>query len=100
MAVANETIIQKMMDELQQAKEKQGDSGNMTKHIEHVRLLCDLLLKETEEEKVSVPASSQEITQEEMKAMLGKQAEQVKPATSKRTVIDHDGANGESLFDF
>lgn len=99
MAVANETIIQKMMDELRQAKEKQAESENMTKHIEHVRLLCDLLLRETEEE-ISAHVSSQEITQEEMKAMLGKQTEQAKPATPKKTVIDHDGANGESLFDF
>jgi hypothetical protein len=43
MGISNRTIIQKMMKELELAKVNQHD---MTKHIAHVKLLCELLLEE------------------------------------------------------
>lgn len=93
MAVGNNTVIQKMITELNQAKE-QHDQDKMIKHIENVRLLCELLL----EEDPSPTGDKEGISAEEMKAMLGKQAGENKKV--KSTSVDHDGANGDSIFDF
>lgn len=48
MAVANGTIIEKMMIELKKALEKQDHHVDMVKHISNVQLLCDLILEENE----------------------------------------------------
>ncbi|WP_077329402.1 YwdI family protein [Virgibacillus siamensis] len=91
MAVANETIIQKMIDELNKAQGK--DESGMKKHIANVQLLCDLMLEGDRAEPVD-----HNLSKEEMKAMIGKNSTaDVKPA--RRVTVD-DGANGESLFDF
>lgn len=91
--VENGTVIQKMIYELNQAKE-QHNQDKMIKHIENVRLLCDLFLEG------GSPSTSnkEEISAEEMKAMLGKQASENKQIKSKP--MDHDDANGDSIFDF
>ncbi|MBY7144777.1 YwdI family protein [Virgibacillus sp. NKC19-3] len=93
MAVGNNTVIRKMIHELTQAQE-QDNQDKMTKHIENVRLLCDLFLEEASPSK----GEKETISAEEMKAMLGKQASENKTIKSKP--MDHDGANGDSIFDF
>lgn len=88
MAVENNTIIQKMMNELQQANESLNNQQVLIRHIENVRLLCDLMVEK------DIPEESQN---ENIKKMIeDKKMNQPKnPAT-----IDHDQANGKSLFDF
>ncbi|WP_164667533.1 YwdI family protein [Virgibacillus doumboii] len=93
MAVANETIIQKMMNELTEAKKKANDSKSMEKHIANVQLLCELLLGEIS----ATPSTDNEITEEEMKAMIG--TNDTKRKYTKTTINDDD-ANGDSIFDF
>lgn len=93
MAVGNGTVIQKMIHELNQAKE-QHNQDEMIKHIANVRLLCELFLEED-----SPPVNNKEdISAEEMKAMIGRQASENKKVKSKP--MDHDVANGDSIFDF
>ncbi|HEY4601768.1 MAG TPA: DUF5327 family protein [Cerasibacillus sp.] len=87
MAVKNTIILQKMQKELEHATK--ADSQTFIKHIEKIKLLCELFL-EAEQHK-SVP-SSQHITDEEMKVMLGQQ--------KKQPSIHHEEANGTSIFDF
>ncbi|UJL46026.1 YwdI family protein [Virgibacillus sp. NKC19-16] len=93
MEVGNNTVIQKMITELNHAKE-QHNQDKMIKHIENVRLLCDLFL----EEDSPSTGNKEAISAEEMKAMLGKQSSENKQRTS--TKMDHDVANGDSIFDF
>lgn len=103
MAVANETIIQKMMQELNKAKAVSNNKNSMTKHIEHVKLLCELLLEEADGrlEKTTPKISKTKITAEEMKAMMGTTGSRViNTPSSEKTIIDHGEANGDSIFDF
>lgn len=94
MAVENETIIQKMKTELNQAQQKGADKEAMKKHIASIQLLCDLLL----DEKLAAPPVDNEITEEEMKAMIGKS--ETKQSHKKTTIKDDEDANGDSIFDF
>jgi altronate dehydratase len=100
-AVANETIIKKMIQELVRAQEAQHNREKMKKHIENVRLLSDLLLEdEREEQQVSTQTvNSADISEAELKTMMGSQAKP-KIHKEKQTIIDHDDANGDSIFDF
>ncbi|GAB3048163.1 YwdI family protein [Virgibacillus ainsalahensis] len=103
MAVTNETIINKMIKELNDAKKVQYNQDKMVKHIANIRLLCDLFLEEE-------PAAGQvdsvesnhtsEFSPEEVKAMLGKEVSETKPSRTQKSTIDHDDANGDSIFDF
>ncbi|PAV31416.1 hypothetical protein CIL05_01815 [Virgibacillus profundi] len=93
MAVTNDTIIQKMINELNQAKANSTDQVKMIKHIENVRLLCDLFVDDS-------TVDANEISPEEMKAMIGAQTNPVKQDKDKKSIINHDEANGDSLFDF
>lgn len=101
MAVGNEKILEKMMMEVQQAKLLQNDHHAMLAHIQHIRLLCDLFLddEETPEKPKRKPNDIEEV---EMKAMLGEKAYEIekKKQQNKNAEIDHDGANGSSIFDF
>ncbi|AIF45612.1 YwdI family protein [Virgibacillus sp. SK37] len=97
MAVANETIITKMKEELSRAEKWADNPEKMSKSISNIRLLCDLLLESGETSK-SVQLDRNEISPEEMKAMIGK-ANAGKPSVNK-SAIDHEEANGDSLFDF
>jgi len=100
MAVSNETIIQKMMQELNKAKVVSHNTENMTKHIEHVKLLCELLLEDKDEYTNQATSKTRtKITAAEMKAMMGRtDSKKVTPSSAGR--IDHGDANGESIFDF
>jgi hypothetical protein len=98
-AVANNTILQKMMHELEQAKRKQ-DQAEMLKHIENIRLLCDLFLPE-EKSSVTTTVESSEVSAEELKTMLGKTPSQKPQSTFRKSIeLDEDDGNGDSLFDF
>jgi len=102
MAVSNDTIIKKMIQELYQAKEDQHSHKRLVEHIANVRLLCDLFL----EEDTSIPVqqksvSESEFTQAEIKAMLGEQAGgKILQQKQEKKSIDHEEANGDSIFDF
>ncbi|MEC5424419.1 YwdI family protein [Virgibacillus sp. C22-A2] len=94
MAVANSTIIEKMINELKEAKEK-SDQQKVVNHIANVRLLCDLFLEEDSAVKKEPELN---ITKEEMKAMIGEQKSVTK--THSGSSIMQDDANGDSIFDF
>src|SRR5699024_10815574 len=97
MAVAKETIIDKMMDELKVAKEDPYNKEKMMKHVGHVKLLGKLLLEEKKQQEIQ----KNKITADEMKAMMGQNATKAMPITSSpKSLINHDDANGESIFDF
>lgn len=93
MAVSNEKIINKMIQELYQAKEK-NETKQMHTHISNVKLLCELLLDEEDSTE-----NTEEISQAELKAMLGDSVDH-KPTIKRTTTIDHEEANGTSIFDF
>ncbi|MUK89600.1 hypothetical protein GMD78_14625 [Ornithinibacillus sp. L9] len=95
MAIADETIIQKMIDELQKAKQEKSHT-KMLNHIEHVRLLSDLFV--TTDYEPTKKVQKEEISEAEMKAMLGESKKQ--PSYRKTTDLDEDDANGNSIFDF
>lgn len=94
MAVANDTIIQKMMKELTQAQNKAADNNEMKNHIANVQLLCELLL---EEKPTSI---DNDISKEEMMAMIGDNDASQKKKAVRQDLLDEDDANGKSIFDF
>ncbi|MFC2948956.1 YwdI family protein [Virgibacillus sediminis] len=105
MAIANETIIQKMMKELQEAKAEQHKPEKLTMHMEKIRLLCDLFLEgdsTPEDKKAPTVQKADEFSEEEIKAMLGNEAAASRnTGKARRSVIDEDDdANGDSIFDF
>lgn len=100
MAVSNEAMIAKMIQELQQAKQQTTKQDTMKQHLSHVRLLCDLILQE--DTPAIAATSKSEISEAEMKAMLGSaQPNQVKEQQQiGKQSINHEEANGSSIFDF
>lgn len=94
------TIINKMIKELHIAKEKTNDREELLTHIGHVKLLCELFL---EDDAAATPVvakeTSSEITEQEIKAMLGEKQQQPS-AKTEQTSIEYDEANGDSIFDF
>ena len=100
-AVANETIIKKMIQELVRAQEVQQNHKQMKKHIEHVRLLSDLLLEEERGERQGSvqPVDSANRSEAELRMMMGSQAKPTAPK-EKKHIMNHDEANGDSIFDF
>lgn len=94
-AITNRAVINKMMAELQKAKKFHEKEEVMKRHVSHVQLLCDLLLQETD------TSNSKAISQEEMKAMIGNQSRQSSEyKTVQKQSMDHEEANGNSIFDF
>ncbi len=93
MAVSVTTMIDKMKNELALAEDGQHDAEVMKRHISRVQLLCELLLQE--EGTVSAGKPKNEITAEEMKAMLGAAG----PGKTEHK-LNHEEANGDSIFDF
>ncbi|GGJ82975.1 hypothetical protein GCM10007063_01830 [Lentibacillus kapialis] len=94
MAVATDTILKKMQRELTEAQHMSADDSIVKKHIANIQLLCELLNEEQ-----PLPESKQEMTDRELKAMMGDAAAEQQPGPG-RNPIDHDDANGKSLFDF
>ncbi|WP_404455986.1 YwdI family protein [Virgibacillus necropolis] len=99
MAIPNETILKKMMHELQQAQSYQNNQRQMVKHIENVRLLSDLLIDGEQDELVKKSTNSMDISSEEMKAMLGSSSS-VKTNSKQESEVEKDDANGKSILDF
>lgn len=79
----------------------QADNRQMVKHIEHVRVLSDLLIEAETPNADPVGASTDTsgISEEEMKAMIGG-AETKKISEAEDSKAAHDDANGKSIFDF
>jgi hypothetical protein len=102
MAVDNDKILQKMMTELQQARKLQDNDAAMLQHIQHIRLLCDLFLEEDETAMVKTFEKPSDMEEAELKAMLGEKAYGMQKGMQqeKKSQIDHDDANGSSIFDF
>jgi Family of unknown function (DUF5327) len=102
MAVANVTIINKMITELNKAKADPENTSEITKQISHVRLLCDLLLEE--QPKTVNQTDEHTISQLELKAMIGEQDAskvfQQHQDLGNSSKLDLDDANGDSIFDF
>ncbi|SFA97701.1 hypothetical protein SAMN04488072_104268 [Lentibacillus halodurans] len=98
MAVATDTILQKMKRELAEAQQMSASASGvaMKKHIANIQLLCELLL---EEQSASGTDSEHDMTGAEMKAMMGEKAAERTSKPLRRT-LDHDEANGDSIFDF
>ncbi|MFC4024920.1 YwdI family protein [Oceanobacillus longus] len=97
MAITNGTILKKMMDELYQAKESQHSHAKMVAHIANVRLLSDLFLEGDQDAEQET-----ELTKEEMKAMIGEHSgsNHVQHQQGTKSMVNHEEANGKSIFDF
>lgn len=100
MAITNESIINKMMHELESAKLKKGQNDAVREHVRAIRSLCDLILDESSD----TPSVNQNtINQEqELKAMMGSLNI---PSSSPNSIenkpnVEHGEANGKSIFDF
>ncbi|WP_010531534.1 YwdI family protein [Lentibacillus jeotgali] len=94
MAVATDTILRKIQRELTEAQKMATDETAVKKHAANIQLLCELLTDEQ-----SVLESEPNVTDRELKAMMGSEAVKRQPDPAHDS-IDHDGANGKSLFDF
>lgn len=111
--IKNETVIDRMMNELVKAKEQKNNTKQMNRHIENIQLLCDIILADnqslesTTKPEAKTPTSA-DISEQEMKAMItGQQkqsnkvqTEQIKQLRKGANIYDDDDSNGDSLFDF
>lgn len=92
----DQTIMNKMIKELQLAKGKDSRQEVIT-HIGHVKLLCELFLEEASSNQITTDSST--FSQQEIKVMLGeKQGD--RPQKKQQSAVEHDEANGTSIFDF
>lgn len=99
MAITNRTVLKKMSNEIQEAMLQHGNEQKVREHVRSVRLLADLLLDQEESPAPQPTPSTQEPTVEEIRQMMGND----KPSETKSTTekpLDHDDANGSSIFDF
>lgn len=92
MAISHKTILQKMKNELLLAIEKEKTNPKqMVQQIAKVHLLCELLLEESE------------LVQhgEMMPSKIPSQKNDAnKEITIQQSPSEHNGANGDSIFDF
>lgn len=95
----NETILNKMQKELNSAKAAEHDRQAFLQHINHIKLLCELFLEEDLKPAPSAKSAHTSFTEQEIKAMLGEKKSSV-IETKPSSTINHDGANGDSIFDF
>ncbi|RWZ58920.1 hypothetical protein EQV77_08170 [Halobacillus fulvus] len=98
MAISTQNVLKKMSNEIQEAMLQHTDQQKVREHVRSVRLLADLLL-EQEEASVQPSQSVQGPTAEEVRQMMGAEPSPSKSSASKDK-IDHDEANGPSIFDF
>ncbi|MYL49558.1 hypothetical protein GLV98_08670 [Halobacillus litoralis] len=99
MAITNETVLKKMSSEIQEAMLQHGNEQKVREHVRSVKLLADLLLEDETSTQRS-PAAVQEPTVEEIRKMMGAGNPEPVQKENKETKIDHDEANGSSIFDF
>ena len=95
MAIEYESIIQKMMTELQRAKAEQSDFAKMKQHIAKVNALSELILDEESSTK-----KTDDITSQEIKAMLGSEQAKGNNQLLDKTTVDADREDTGSIFDF
>ncbi|MEI3600672.1 YwdI family protein [Oceanobacillus sp. SE10311] len=102
MSMENRTVLTKMMKELNTAIAKEQDGQDFLQHINNIKLLSELFLEEAGEPVREVQASQSQNTfsEQEIKAMLGEKKSTVIENQNAPATIDHDGANGDSIFDF
>ncbi|WP_079528431.1 YwdI family protein [Halobacillus hunanensis] len=98
MAITNQTILKKMSSEIQEAMLNHGDDQKVREHIRAVKLLSDLVLEEGSESTHS-SESIHEPTVEEIRQMMGSD-KPVPERSEDKSSLDHDEANGKSIFDF
>jgi len=91
--ISSETVINKMMEELEKAKGSVHHS-RLIDHISKVKLLSELLLEEYHQEK-KIP---QEI--EHLQTKLLNEEKTFKEISPKQQLIDVDDHDGTSIFDF
>lgn len=99
MAVSNQQILNKMAQELQEARQ-QGETDKVREHVRAIRLLCDLVLEET-------AAGNRTDREKELQTMMGNSSA-FSPASQQtggaelktEQTIDHEEANGKSIFEF
>ncbi|MFS0750251.1 YwdI family protein [Oceanobacillus sp. 1P07AA] len=109
MSVSNETIINKMIAELEAAKREANNYSQLKKRMEHVRVLSELFdethtpNKGSKVSSITTPKivqdsdSESHFSEAEIKAMLGDTSKSNGVKTKKSF---DDDANGDSLFDF
>lgn len=97
MAVPYESIFQKMMQEIQEARMVVGDHAEMKRRIANVKLLCELILEE--ETGSAAKRESQKSTTESVQNAHVKHVQYSGEHGNIRKVTDDD-ANGNSIFDF
>ncbi|MBM7551826.1 YwdI family protein [Thalassobacillus pellis] len=111
MVITNASILKKMMKEIQEALED-GRSSTVRERVRAIRLLCDLVLEEDEDENAITshenvtkrkesPSEVNEPTAEEIRQMMGEDHVNKRQKTEKSSNrMEDDDANGESIFDF
>ncbi|WP_053218045.1 YwdI family protein [Virgibacillus senegalensis] len=95
MAISNQTVLAKMMSELQEALVKKDKTAAVREHVRAVRLLCDLVLEED-----SASASDQEMAKMMGDMATGRTAGKPEVKSVGKQAVDHEEANGNSIFDF
>lgn len=95
MAIEYESIIQKMITELQYAKTEQHHYAKMKRHIANVHVLSELILDEE-----SPGKSTDNITSQEIKAMLGNNKNNTNNQSLGKSSLDADQEEPGSIFDF
>lgn len=95
MAIEYESIIRKMITELQYAKTEHHNYAKMKRHIAKVHVLSELILDEE-----SPGKSTDNITSQEIKAMLGNDKDKTKNQQLGKSSLDADQEDPGSIFDF
>lgn len=99
MAITHQTVLKKMSSEIQEAMLQHGNEHKVREHVRSVKLLADLLLEEDPGSESS-SSSAQEPTVEEVRKMMGADKQPSQPKNQQEKKIDHDDANGSSIFEF
>ncbi|KGX93839.1 hypothetical protein N781_01180 [Pontibacillus halophilus JSM 076056 = DSM 19796] len=104
MSVSYDTILKKMMGELQQAQAHPNEEAEVRQHVRAARLLGDLILGEagSVEAAQQVPNSQPLRSSVQNPTVFTPQSNSVPIAepAAKEDKINHEEANGSSLFDF
>jgi len=94
-AIEYENIIQKMITELQHAKTEQHNYAKMKRHIAKVHVLSELILDEESPRK-----STDNMTSQEIKAMIGNNKNNMNNQQLGKSSLDADQEDPGSIFDF
>ncbi|MYL35727.1 hypothetical protein GLW08_14565 [Pontibacillus yanchengensis] len=100
MSVSYDQILQKMMKELQEANLLKQHPEKVQEHVRAVKLLADLIV---DDDGASMQTMQQPSTSSQQIAPTQSQptaSPSPQPAPKSEPSIDHEEANGDSLFDF